>query len=364
MSQLIPNEIPKWTIDWANKVFTFLNDIDYITQLTFDWAEYTSFVVDSVNKKQVTLTDAPIVSIYADYYVATVIASWSDECTFWDIKSKVWALMGQTSNSTNFSNTIVWDEINLRGREIWKGRVVNKLNPRQIYRAWNTDYRNATSNIRIKAWSILTAVFNLWDTEALMDTTNVLWAWYMEIGGDIIKYTSIISTQIEWTSGQTIDHLVWEKAIQLYELPANIDKPTEVFVICKGQEARKKPIPLDMEEQFNIWYKVIKSNWKTLLKINGLQNDDLVTVKYVTKFTNMDDNSNECPFPEDYWIRVLAYIVAGTLWYDKGLLNSEQHLNGWYGALNEMYGDFNDITNVIKQKIRPQAYSFSSLRRY
>lgn len=364
MSQLIANEIPVWTIDGVNKVFIFINDIDYITQLTFDWAEYTDFVVDSINKKQVTLVDAPIVSIYADYYEITSIADWSDDCTFWDMKEKVWELTGQTSNSTNFSDTIVWKEINLRSREIWKGRVVNKLNPQQIFRAWNTDYRNSTSNIRIKWGSALTSVFDLWDTVALMNTTNILWAWFMEIWGDVIKYTSISSTQIEWTSGQTIDHLVWEKAIQLYELPSNIDKPTEVFLILKGQEARKQPIPLDQEEQYSVWYKIIKNSGKTLLKINGLQNDDLVSVKFVTKYTNLNTNTDICPFPEDYWIRVISYIVAGTLWYDKGLLNSEQHLNGWYGALNEMYGDFNDITNVIKQKIRPQGYSFNSIRRF
>jgi hypothetical protein len=52
-------------------VFTFLNDIDYITTLVIDGAEYTDFTVDSNNKKVVTLVDAPILNIYADYYPLT-----------------------------------------------------------------------------------------------------------------------------------------------------------------------------------------------------------------------------------------------------------------------------------------------------
>jgi len=93
MSQLIPNEVPTWTIDWVNKVFTFLNDIDYITTLVFDWAEYTTFIVDSINKNLVTLVDAPTVSIYADYYPIASTVVVDSTVTFWDIKNKVWNLL-------------------------------------------------------------------------------------------------------------------------------------------------------------------------------------------------------------------------------------------------------------------------------
>jgi hypothetical protein len=77
----------------------------------------------------------------------------------------------------------------------------------------------------------------------------------------------------------------------------------------------------------------------------------------------MNENTDPCPFPEDYSISVLAYIVAGGLWYDKGVPNSQQHLNSGYTALQTMYWDFNDETQIIKQRLQPQAYKFSSLRR-
>lgn len=369
MSQLIPNEIPSGVVDGVNKVFTFINDIDYITQLTLDGAEYVDFTVDSTNKKQITLVDAPIVSIYADYYPFTTTSTEETECTFWDIKQKVWSLTGQTSNSTNFSDTIVSQEINLRGREIWKGRVVSKLIQDKIYRAGDTSYRESFTNIRMKWGSALSSNLELWDIVAEMNTSFLLPSWYVEIGGDIIKYTSVTDTQLEWVSGQQVEHFSWEKVIQLYEMPENFEKPKHIYLLAQWQFTRKKEITYDESEQFTVGYKIIKTNWKTLLKIswidNGsLQNNDLIRVEYTKKYQQMTQNSDICPFGEDYWIRVLAYIVAGSLGYDKSLINAQQHLNSWYSALTEMYWDYNDSIDVVTQNIIPKSYNFTSIRRF
>jgi hypothetical protein len=39
----------------------------------------------------------------------------------------------------------------------------------------------------------------------------------------------------------------------------------------------------------------------------------VVKVSYPTKYVRMNENTDPCPFPEDYSISVLAYIVAGGL---------------------------------------------------
>lgn len=364
MSQLIPNETPTWNIDWVNKVFTFLNEIDYITTLTMDGAEYTDFVVDTSDRRIVTLTDAPIVAIYADYYVYNAPAEVDTECTFWSVKSKVWDLLWQKSTSTNFSDTIVWDEINNRAIEIWKGKVVNKLNPAQTFRAWSLYFRDKSLSVRIKSWWILTEEFNIWDTEASTDTANLLTSWYVEIWGDIVKYTWKSSTQLTWTSWQTIDHLESENVIQLYEMPSNMDKPEKVELITIWQEARPQEIELDNTWTNRVYYQIIRTDDNViLLKIVWLDADDLVKISYPKKYVNMTSNTDTCPFPDQYWITVLAYIVAWSLWYDKGIPNSQQHLNSGYTSLEVMYWDFNDEVNVIKQKIRPQGYKFNSINR-
>ena len=224
-------EVPTWTIDWVNNVFTLLNDVDYIDDIFVDWAIYTTY---TRSWKVLTLSDAPVVAILVDYHTWTATTPVTTDCTYWDIKTKVWSLLGQLSSSTNFNESIIWAEINARAREIWKGKVINKLNPWQYFRAWRLYFRDKSLSKRIKSGGTLSADLWVWDvTATLTDTTNLLSSWYVEIWWDTIKYTWKTSTTITWISWQTIDHLATEKVIQLYEMPVNMHKPSKVEYIVK-----------------------------------------------------------------------------------------------------------------------------------
>jgi len=336
----INDETPTWVIDWVNKVYTFANDIWYFTNIRYDWADTTNY---TVNGKVVTLSYAPLYSIVWDYYTWIAENPVETDCTFWNIKTKVWALLGAKSTSTNFSDKIVWDEINMRGREIWKGRVVNKLNPRQLFRAWKLYFKDSNFLIRIKWGWVLTWTVEIWDTTITLDTTNLLTSGYIDLWWDIIKYTGKTATEISWVTGITVNHLVWEKAIQLYEAPVNIDKPTTV-------EYWNSELTRDWVRN----YEIIRDNSTLLFRINWISSDELVKVNYVRKFENMGTNTDKCPFPEDYWTRVLAYMVAWSLGYDKGIPNSQNILNSGYNSLQEMYWDIGSKTNIIKQSIKPR----------
>jgi hypothetical protein len=48
----------------------------------YDGGEYTNFVVNPSNPKQVTLVDAPIVNIWADYYPLNAPVEVDTDCTF------------------------------------------------------------------------------------------------------------------------------------------------------------------------------------------------------------------------------------------------------------------------------------------
>ena len=337
-------EIPTGVIDWVNKVFTLLNDVDYIDDIFYDWwvtSDYTRVW------KIITMTYAPQSSIYVDYYDKTAQSITTSTYTFLDIKNKVWALLWAKSTSTNFSSAIVWDEINRQGRAIWKGRIINKLNPRQIFKAGFMYFKDLDYVVRIKSWWTVTAEVNVWDTDIKINTTGLLWAGYIEVWWDIIKYTSKTATQINWVTWITINHLVWEKAVQLYETPNLIDKVNILEKVKNGASLWEIP--------YNNWYvhyEIIRKE-VTLLKIIWLTSDDLVKVKYTKQFPNMSLDTDECPFPEDYWINVLAYLVAGSLWYDKWVPNSQNLLNSWYTSLQVMYGDFGAETSKIITSIKP-----------
>jgi len=356
MSQ-IRKEVPTWAIDWVNKTFILLNTPKFIDDIFFDGAIYTTFVLVD---KTLTLVDAPTTSLFVDYESTTAEVIVDSTVTYWDIKNKVWNLLWQKSTSTSFSNAIVWDEINYIARLVLKGRIKSLLNPNQIFRAGNLWFVEAKTNVRIQDWSKLNTELLVWDIVALCDTTNFLTSWYVEIWGDIISYSGKISTELQWVLWQTVTHLVWEKIWQLYEMPVAIDKPSKVYKIVNWQTYE---IPLKDENNQTVYYEVLRTWTKILLKIVWLEQDNLVEVNYQSKYTNMWTDTDINPLPESYWISVLAYLVAWWLAYEKTLPSGERILNRAYANLQNMYQDYTNTTQVIKQSIKPRSYKFNSLRR-
>jgi hypothetical protein len=216
----IIKEIPSWAIDWVNKSFTFLNSINYINDLWMDWAVYTSF---TVTWNIVTLADAPLYSIFADYMPTGSIIPVTSVITYWDIKSKVWNLLWQKPTSINFSNDIVWDEINAISLEVWRGRVVNLLNPQQIIRAGDLWFQKSDFSFKVKFWWTAGETVIVWANEISTPTTDLLGAWYALIWWDIINYTWINSEWIVWVTWLTTEHIAGSKIYQLYEVPVSLE---------------------------------------------------------------------------------------------------------------------------------------------
>lgn len=352
----IIKEIPSWAIDWVNKVFTFINDIDYINDLWFDGAIYTSF---SVNGNQITLTDAPTISIFADYFPLNSVIPVTTDVTFWDIKSKIWALLWQKPTSINFSTDIVWEEINRMSLKVWRGRVKNKLNW-QIIRAWNLWFQEWSFTFRTKAWWIVTDIVNLWDTEIWTNTTNLLTSGYILLGGDIINYANKSATELTWVNGIQSQHLVWDKISQLYEVPTTFETMIWMQIVVNSSNwVYYKDVDLN---NWRISYQILRTGTKVLLKVDWLENNTQIKIKFTKKYNKMVNDTDICVFPDDYWIDVLAYLVAWNLAYDKWMPTSERLLNTAYWNLQEMYQYFTNETKVIRQKLMPKPYWFNSIR--
>ena len=341
----IPKEVPSWVIDWVNKIFTLLNDVNYIDDIWYDGSITTNF---TRVWKIITLSFAPQSSIFVDYVTWVVPVIVNDDCNLLDIKTKVWALLWANSSSINFSDDIVTQEINMRAREIWKGRVINKLNPQQIIRAWFLYFKDKEFVTRIQAWWTINTEVTVWDSNIYMNTNNLLWAGYIELWGDIIKYTWKTDTEISWVSGLTINHLIWERAVQLYNSPLTMEKPSELSLI------RWWKTILDLV--YGEHYEIVRLWEVQLFKFYWLSHNDLVKIKYVIKYTLMSDDIDTCIFPEDYWVSVLAYIVAWCLGYDKGIPNSQQILNSWYTSLRSMYWNIWNEVNIVKQSISTNSW--------
>lgn len=355
---IIRKEIPVWDIDWVNKTFLLNDTPEFIDDLWIDWAIYTAF---SFTWNQITLTDAPDLSIMVDYVTANTTIPVTTTKTLWQILTKIWDLTWQTSKSTNFSRPILVDEINETLRQVLRGRVSSILSPGKIYRAWELWFLEWRTNVRVKWGWIATEILNIWDTELKTDTNDLLESWYVEIGWDILAYTWKTDTELVWVTGQTIKHYVWEKITQLYVMPAEMEKPKLVNYINKNSTTNKIPVPLFTWYEAKS-YNVIKTWTVTLLEIAGFEADDIIEVNYNKVFNDLSEDTDICPIPDDYWTSVIARLVAWAIAYDKEMPQAERVLNRWYWNLQNMFQYFTNKKIVIKQKLKPTPYSFSSIK--
>ena len=346
-------EIPSGVIDWVNKVFTFINEIDYIDDLWVDNVIYNNY---SINWNIVTLNDAPTLAIYADYNPKWSVIPVATDVTYWDIKSKVWQLLGQKPTSTNFSNEIVWDEINVSSLDIWRGRLTNLLN-QQIIRAWNLWFQEWYFTTRIKSGWIATEVVNIWDWTIKTDTTNFYSPWVAMIWWDIFTYTWKTATELTWVTGITTNHYVWDKITQLYQVPTNFETMilTEyVKTNCNGVYYQEIPLNNGV-----IRYQIMRMGANVYLKIDWFQNNTEIRIKYTKKYEDMVNDTDICPYPDKYGTNVIAYVVAWALAYDKWMPQAERLLNRGYANLKAMYQYYTNETKVIKQRLQPKHYSFN-----
>jgi len=354
----ISKEIPTWTIDWVNKVFTLLNTPDYIDDIFMDGAIYVSF---TVLWNQITLTDAPTVSLYVDYEDSTAPVNPQTDLIWGDVKEQIWVNLWQTSSSTVFSNSILDAEMNSLVSDIYRGRVQNPLT-QKIYRAGALNFIDWFTRFRYIESTILTAALTMWDTVAEMSTVWLLDAWVVLIGWDIITYTSKTDTQIEWISWQTINHLAADRVLPLYLMPEAMDKPTKVEFIVKSTDNTKVELELDNTTSFDKYYQILKEWTNTYIKVVWLDDTEVVEIEYIKKHTNITDDATTFPIPDMYWLSVVANILSWKLWYGKWIPNSEQQLMIWFTTLQSFYQYYTNEINIIKQSLRAKSYGFKSVR--
>jgi len=354
----IAKEVPTWDIDGVNKVFTLLNTPDYIDDIFIDGAIYTSF---SISWTQITLTDAPTLSIFVDYTLASTTVQEDTTITWGVVKSQILTNLWQTSDSTNFSNNVLDAAMNSLVSDIYRGRVQSVLD-KEKYRAWKLWFIDWFTKFRYIPSTKLTAELNLWDTIAEMNTTNLLTAWVVNIGWDVITYTSKTDTQIEGVTWQTIKHLITDVVLPLYKMPTEMDKPTKVEFVVKNTDNKKLPLPLDNTDLYRKYYQMTRVWNDIYLKVIWLETDQIVEVDYIKRHTNVTDNNTLFPITDQYWLSVVANIVSWTLglWYK--LPDSKEQLSIWYTNLQSMFQYFTNEENVIKQSIKPQSYWYRSIR--
>lgn len=345
----IPSEVPSWVINGINKIFTLLNDVDYIVLLTFDGATYVDYTRDW---KVITLSDAPTSSIYVSYYTADSIVPIVTNTKLSDVKTKIWRLLWVQPESGNFSSEILTEEINDVMSDIWRGNIVNRLTSK-IMSSWGMYFQENYYSFRISKQSSITADVAIDDTSISMATDGMNAQGWIMLWGDYIQYTSKTDTSIEWVSGITTTHNSGATVIQLYAMPENYDIIIEMDEV-NYQYSGVRYTPIDLE--WIVKFDAIRVWSVPLLKIDGLTYNTIIRTKYSTKYVDVTDDSADFPLPDRYGTNCIAYIVAGQMWYDKMMLQAERNLKTGYDNLLQMWNFYTKKTQS-KTKIRPKAYS-------
>lgn len=254
-----------------------------------------------------------------------------------EVYEKVYDLLWERTTSTTYPVTSAVSLINTYIDRICKGQVINLLNPQVKYRAGNLSFLEKNvyyKNIQSQVISVATTVNG---TTLTLTTTDFPTSGAVLINGEIVKYTGKSATQLTGVSWITAVHEVGSRVTVVYQLPANITKPFQVYDV-KGSEIEYQDFRYNDKERY---YTILTQDWVDYIYFNscGFNNMLVKYYKKPTKLVYSTDDQEEIDLPDDYGITVVAPLVAGemkyTKWEEQDLASN--NLNNWYTALQEMY---------------------------
>lgn len=262
----IYNETLTGTVDWINKVFTTLNDIDKLEEVYLGWAAYRDVTYTG---NVITFTDAPPVGAWqptADYFLAPVPSSApSDDVTWGELKTEAYDILGSDSTSPVFTLAIIERYLNkglqkIKNEKFFKEKVLQyTFNKAKDTNAIGYDANTITvtdANYIPANWALL-----LTDAAFVEYSTYTSWVFGAQAG-----YT----------------YKSWDRVLIGYKLPAWVKKPSEVIV-------RSQPLSYVDNREFVIGcpdvYTIIhSSDWSRYLFL-PYSDEAPVTVKYITEHT-------------------------------------------------------------------------------
>lgn len=282
--------------------------------------------------------------------------------TFWDIKNKVWNLLWQKSTSTIFSPTVVWNAINAVTRKILRGRFTSLLDPNRIYSAWRLWIQEGSYYVRYKSETALTAIWYVWDVTLSCDTTNLATSGYVEINWEILNYTWKTATELTWVTWGTLEYPEWAMVSQLYSMPASYERPFRINKIIWENEVIRQEIPFSEEGDKIVYYQIVKYWTTNLIRLIGLENEDLLEIIYSKTYTNLVNDWDTCLLPDDYGETLVSYLVAWQFAVEKGIPNWQSILATGYAELQDFYRFFDNEVYRTKHQIKSQSYNYRTLK--
>jgi len=268
----INNEIPSWAINWVNKVFTLANPIYQMDDVFVDWAVYFAFTV--TDTYEITLVDAPTVSIVVDYYDTppTNPTSWkllvSDMLTIFK-RSKNSSLVDVTDEVfLDFANDLNIDYYDL----------YVDANPWDYITA--TSYSVTSSNFSTALPTDLQEISGVYEVDSNWLQTvevppiHITWNnWYYTEWGNII---------VRWLPNKTIE-------VRYFEEPLWLSVISEATLI--DNKRRNYPIVRNLLDLLYQWW-INNNSWEVKASEKYIQDIWKLILNTTKDSTNPDLNYN------------------------------------------------------------------------
>lgn len=272
-----------------------------------------------------------------------------------EVKSEVWALLGETSSSTTFSTDRVGDKINDVIKKVARGyvrsKLTSKLGTSVVYRVKSLSFMEGKYTFRVIAPLVLLADYNIGDTTITATTTTYPTTGKLLIWPEIVTYTGKTATTFTGVTGGSVKYTKGEAIIPLYTLPTDCDRPNIVNYISNGE----------YEVPFQKGYKSFDLTSGTI-RINNYSSNDLIQVNYTKKVSDLTSDTQDIIIPNPYG-SVIAQLVAWEFANQYQLPALQNLLFDAYTSLQEMYAFYSNSLGEPITKIKPTPYQFSSLKR-
>ena len=357
MAQLIINEIPVGDIDGINKVYTLANDIQAITDLLVDGAEYTGYTFSWTT---ITLNDAPTASILSDYISWNTTSGTFYWTTLGDIKTEVYLLMNQSSDSSTYdADTRVQTKINTVIQDVCKGEYRSILSD-EVFKAWDLRFLRGKQAVKRYDNVTLTAELLTTDIELSCDTTNLTDSWSVVINGNVIHYTGKTATELTGVTNIQMDQDSWEYLRQVFQVETEAFKAFVLFWIASKSEFWPDMIEIPYDDNRNQqsmdrYYTILTDETSTdlWLDIRGFTGTEKFWLEYYKGLSDYTSDWDTIAIPDPYWKSVIASMVAGELlWESEQTDESTRKLQLAYSKLITFYNTYNTMVKERRKSIK------------
>lgn len=104
-------------------------------------------------------------------------------------------------------------------------------------------------------------------------------------------------------------------------MPTGYERPIRMNKVVGTTDVTRSEIPYSENGNKGYYYQIVHTGITKLIRIVGMQTDDLIEILYSSSYTPMVSDFDYCALPDSFGILVIAHIVAGKLGIEKGIPN-------------------------------------------